>query len=127
VLQETKQLRQIDKIVFNQDHVSTFLLMTMQSHYAILWSEGGFSKFDVSAISVIQKVRNIPVQVEIDSSREFLPAQPRQPILVYNSSTEQKKSTGKQKKQIDRIAIFEEQILHENLERRVHDWFLQEA
>jgi hypothetical protein len=38
-----KELRSIDKIVFNQD----------KTHYAVLWTEGGFSKFDVASIQVI--------------------------------------------------------------------------
>ena len=40
---EVKELRSIDKIVFNQD----------KTHYAVLWTEGGFSKFDVASIQVI--------------------------------------------------------------------------
>ena len=35
-----KKLRKIDKIVFNQD----------KTHYAVIWSEGGFTKFDVASV-----------------------------------------------------------------------------
>lgn len=49
-----RELRKIDKIVFNQD----------KTHYAVLWAEGGFSKFDVSSCSLIQTVTHLPWQVE---------------------------------------------------------------
>ena len=66
-LADTKTLRKIDKIVFNQD----------KTHYAVLWADGGFCKFDVSSIQVIQRVRNLPITVEVESAAsDFAPAAP---------------------------------------------------
>ena len=48
--QTDEKLRKIDKIVFNQD----------KSHFAVIWSDGGFTKFDVATLSVIQKVSKAP-------------------------------------------------------------------
>lgn len=56
-----KELRKVEKIVFNQD----------RTHFAVMWSEGGFSKFDVASISVIQRVRNLPVIVQLPADFEF--------------------------------------------------------
>ena len=44
------KLREIDNIVFNQD----------KSHFAVIWTKGGFTKFDVATLQTIQRVYKTP-------------------------------------------------------------------